>query len=64
MGVRVVMLDEVTAIVDFFDKQSKVSKVRRDIRRVMLDDPSGTTEPVQHITDQFMRLTEVKFKWR
>ena len=56
------MLDEVTVIVDFFDKQSKVSKVRRDIRRVMLDEPSGTPEPVQRITDQFMRLAEVKFK--
>ena len=56
------MLDEVTAIVDFFDKQSKVSKVRRDIRRVVFDEPSGTTEPVQRITDQFMRLGEVKFK--
>ena len=62
MGVRVVMLDEVTAIVDFFDKQSKVSKVRRDIHRVVFDEPSGTTEPVQRITDQFMRLGEVKFK--
>ena len=56
------MLDEVTVIVDFFDKQSKVSKVRRDIRRVVLDEPSGTPEPVQRITDQFMRLAEVKFK--
>ena len=58
----VVMIEEATAIVDFFDKQSEVSRVRRDIRRAVLDEPFGTTELVQRITDQFMRLAEVKFK--
>ena len=62
MVVGVVILDEVTVIVDFFDKQSKVSKVRRDIHRVVFDEPSGTTEPVPRITDQLMRIAEVKFK--
>jgi len=55
------MMDEATEIVDFFDKWNQVKRVRRNIKRAILEefDDQGLVKPV---TDRFMELAEVKFR--
>lgn len=57
----VAMLDEATQIVDFFDKWDEQRRVKRKIRRVIIEnfDDESLVKPV---TDRFMELAEVKFK--
>ena len=55
------MMDEATAIVGFFEKWDEVKRVKRDIKRTVIEefDDSDLVKPV---TDRFMELAEVKFK--
>ena len=55
------MMDEATAIVGFFEKWDEVKRVKRDIKRAVIEefDDSDLVKPV---TDRFMELAEVKFK--
>lgn len=56
----VAMLDEATRIVDFFDKWDEQRRVRRDIKRVVIENFGES--PVKPVTDRFMELAKVKFK--
>ena len=56
------MMSEATNIVEFFSKQDEIKRVRKNIKRTILDESFGTTELVQSITDRFMELARVKFK--
>ena len=55
------MMDEATAIVGFFEEWDEVKRVKRDIKRTVIEefDDSDLVKPV---TDRFMELAEVKFK--
>ena len=56
----VAMMDEATQIVDFFDKWDEQRRVRRDIKRVVIENFDESL--VKPVTDQFMELAKVKFK--
>lgn len=56
------MMDEATSIVDFFNKWDEQKRVKRDIRRAVLDESFGTPELSDAITERFMELARVKFK--
>ena len=54
------MLYEATQIVDFFSKWDEQKRVKRDIKRVVIENFDESL--VQPVTERFMELTEVKFK--
>ncbi|MDA8672513.1 type I restriction endonuclease subunit R [Gammaproteobacteria bacterium] len=56
----VAMLDEATQIVGFFDKWDEQKRVKRDIKRVIIQ--SFNEELVKPVTERFMELAAVKFK--
>ena len=56
----VAMLDEATQIVDFFDKWDEQKRVKRDIKRIIIQ--SFNEELVKPVTERFMELAAVKFK--
>ena len=56
----VAMLDEATRIVDFFDKWDEQKRVKRDIKRVVIENFDESL--VKPVTDRFMELAKVKFK--
>jgi type I restriction enzyme M protein len=55
------MMDEVTAIVGFFEKWDEVKRVKRDIKRTVIEE-FDDFDLVKPVTDRFMELAEVKFK--
>ena len=57
----VAMMDEATEIVDFFQKLNEVARVRRNIKRTIIDE-FDNLNLVKPVTDRFMELAEVKFK--
>jgi len=56
------MMEEATSIVGFFEKWDEVKRVKKNIKRTILNEPYGTKELVGAITDRFMELAKVKFK--
>ena len=54
------MLYEATQIVDFFSKRDEQKRVKRDIKRVVIENFDESL--VRPVTERFMELTEVKFK--
>jgi type I restriction enzyme R subunit len=56
------MMNQATSIVEFFDKWNEVKRVKRDIRRAILEESFGTPELSDAITERFMELARVKFK--
>jgi type I restriction enzyme R subunit len=56
----VAMLDDATKIVGFFQKWDEQKRVKRDIKRVIIQ--SFNEELVKPVTERFMELAEVKFK--
>jgi len=58
----VVVMEDATSIVGFFDKWDEQKRVKRLIKRALLDEDFGTKELVGAITDRFMDLAKVKFK--
>ena len=54
-------MDESTDIVDFFNKWDEQKRVRRDIKRALLEE-FDEIKIVKPVTDRFMELAEVKFK--
>lgn len=64
----VLMLEEATKIVDFFQKDGEKKEAIKNIRRALSDtnfcDVTEDKNMVEAITSEFMRLAEVKFKNR
>ena len=58
----VVMMEEATSIVGFFDKWNSQKTVKKEIKRTILEESFGSKELVSAITDRFMELAKVKFK--
>ena len=54
------MLYEAAQIVDFFSKWDEQKRVKRDIKRVVIENFDESL--VQPVTERFMELAEVKFK--
>lgn len=54
------MLDEATRIVDFFDKWNEQRRVKREIKRVVIENFDESL--VKPVTERFMELAKVKFK--
>ncbi len=56
------MMADATSIIGFFDKWDEQRRVKKLIKRAILDEEFGTKELVNAITDRFMDLAKVKFK--
>lgn len=58
----VAMFNEATKIVDFFSKPDEVKRMKKEIKRAVLDQPFGEANLVNVLQDRFMELARVKFK--
>ena len=58
----VTIFDEATQIVDFFNKQDEVKRMKKEIKLVILDTSFGERAIVSVLQDRFMDLGKVKFK--
>ncbi len=59
----VAMMDKATEIVGFFDKWDERRRVRRNIKRVIIEEfDDMDLDLVKTITDRFMELAEVRFR--
>jgi len=56
------MMEQATAIVDFFQKQDEIRAVKRDIKRTLVDTSFDNPKLRRKVIDQFMELARVKFK--
>ncbi|WP_406731797.1 HsdR family type I site-specific deoxyribonuclease [Vibrio scophthalmi] len=57
----VAMFDEATQIVDFFSKQEEIKRLKKEIKRAVLDQPFGDKTLVNTLQDRFMDLAKTKF---
>ncbi len=53
---------QATKIVGFFQKEDEIKSVRKKIRRAILDQPFGSRELIQAVSDRFLELGKVRFK--
>ena len=53
---------EATQIVGFFDKWDEVARIKRQIKRSILDQPFGDKELVDAVTERFMDLGKRHFR--
>lgn len=58
----VAMFNEATQIVDFFNKPDEVKRMKKEIKRAVLDTSFGEKAIVSVVQDRFMDLGKVKFK--
>jgi len=58
----VLMMDEATNIVDFFKKPDEVKRVKKEIKRTIVDSSFDDEELRRVVMDRFMDLAKVKFK--
>lgn len=56
------MMDEATNIVDFFKKPDEVKRVKKNIRRTIIESSFDDEELRRVVMDRFMDLAKVKFK--
>ena len=57
----VLMMDEATQIIDFFDKWDEVRRVKKNIKRA-INDEFNQDKLIKPVTDRFMELAQVKFR--
>lgn len=55
------MLDEATKIIDFFTKPDEIKRMKKEIKRAVLDQPFGEKALVSVLQDRFMDLAKTKF---
>jgi type I restriction enzyme R subunit len=55
------VLDEATQIVDFFNKEDEIKRMKKKIKRVILDQPFGDKALVATLQDRFVELAKHKF---
>ena len=58
----VAMFDEATQIVDFFNKPDEMKRMKKEIKRAVLDTTFGEKPIVSVVQDRFMDLGKVRFK--
>ena len=56
------MMEEESSIVDFFNKQDEIKRVKRKIKRALLDTSFDSAKLRRKVIDQFMELARVKFR--
>lgn len=59
--VLVSMLEEATEIIDFFRKDDEVKRMKKEIKRAVLDQPFGDKALVAILQERFMELAKTKF---
>ena len=57
----VTMLEQATEIIDFFNKQDEVKRMKKEIKRVILDQPFGDKTLVNILQERFMDLAKTCF---
>ncbi|AIU67632.1 type I restriction endonuclease subunit R [Vibrio coralliilyticus] len=57
----VAMLNEATEMIDFFAKQDEVKRMKKEIKRAVLDQPFGDKALVSALQERFMDLAKHKF---
>jgi type I restriction enzyme R subunit len=57
----VAMFDEATQIVDFFNKADEVKRMKKEIKRAVLDTSFGDKSIVGIVQDRFIDLGKVRF---
>ncbi|OBT08061.1 deoxyribonuclease HsdR [Shewanella sp. UCD-FRSSP16_17] len=57
----VAMFDEATEIIDFFSKEDEVKRMKKEIKRAVLEQPFGDKPLVLILQDRFMELAKTKF---
>ena len=60
----VAMLDEATQIVDFFNKTDEVKRMKKEIKRAVLDQSFGEPALVKILQERFMDLAKKHFEKR
>lgn len=55
------MLDEATEVVDFFNKPDEIKRMKKEIKRSVLDCSFGDSELTKVLQDRFMELSKTKF---
>jgi len=55
------VLDDATQIVDFFNKEDEIKRMKKKIKRVILDQPFGDKALVATLQDRFVELAKHKF---
>lgn len=60
--ILVTMLDEASNIVDFFKKQDEIKRLKRDIKRTVVESSFDSEALRTQVMDRFMELAKVKFK--
>ncbi len=53
--------DEATVIVDFFNKQDEVKRMKKEIKRAVIDQSFGEASLVKAVQERFMELGKTKF---
>lgn len=56
--------DEATEIVDFFNKQDEVKRMKKEIKRAIIDQSFGEPSLVKVVQERFMELGKTKFNKR
>jgi type I restriction enzyme R subunit len=56
--------DEATEIVDFFNKQDEVRRMKKEIKRAIIDQSFGESSLVKVVQERFMELGKTKFNKR
>jgi type I restriction enzyme, R subunit len=56
--------DEATQIVDFFNKQNEVKRMKKEIKRAIIDQSFGEPSLVKVVQERFMELGKTKFDKR
>lgn len=60
----VIMLGEATEIIDFFSKQDEVKRMKKEIKRAVLDQSFGDKSLVNILQERFMDLAKTKFSYK
>lgn len=55
------VLDDATQIVDFFNKEDEIKRMKKKIKRVILEQPFGDKALVATLQDRFVELAKHKF---
>ncbi|MBT5228930.1 MAG: type I restriction endonuclease subunit R [Methylococcales bacterium] len=55
------VFDEATQVVDFFNKQDEVKRMKKAIKRAVLEQPFGDQAIVKALQERFMELAKTKF---
>jgi len=56
------MIEKASSIVDFFNRENEIKRVKRDVRRTLIQSSFRDRSLIGAITDEFIELARVKFE--